>query len=265
MKKLLAVALTMCLLSACQKEISIDLNSTSPQLVIEGTMTNQNEPCQVRITRTVNFSETNKFPGVSGAVVKVSDNTGATETLIEKSAGVYVGSMLMGVEGRTYTLSVQVDGKSYQADSRMPTAVPLRSISFEKSESGPNKGNFTPTPVFDDPIIIGNNYRFIQTINGVIDPTYILTNDNVVNGKTNVRPILSRDFEVKEGDTYSLEMHCIDKVTYDYFFTLAQIEGNGPGGGTTPSNPPNNLTGDALGYFAAYTVQRMTTTAKELP
>ena len=43
--------------------------------------------------------------------------------------------------------------------------------------------------------------------------------------------------------------------TVEYWFSLMQQQGNGPGGGTTPSNPPSNFDNNALGYFSAHTTQ----------
>jgi hypothetical protein len=57
-------------------------------------------------------------------------------------------------------------------------------------------------------------------------------------------------------------MQCITRETYLYYYTLNQQTGAGPGGGTTPSNPPSNLIGGALGLFSAHTVQKRGITIK---
>jgi len=36
---------------------------------------------------------------------------------------------------------------------------------------------------------------------------------------------------------------------------LALMSDSGPGGGTTPNNPPNNLSNGALGLFSAHTAE----------
>ena len=53
----------------------------------------------------------------------------------------------------------------------------------------------------------------------------------------------------------SVEMQCISKSAHLFFYTLSQQSGAGPGGGTAPSNPPNNIIGGALGLFSAHTTQ----------
>jgi hypothetical protein len=50
-------------------------------------------------------------------------------------------------------------------------------------------------------------------------------------------------------------MQCISQSAHLYFYTLNQQSGAGPGGGTAPSNPPNNINGGALGLFSAHSSQ----------
>jgi hypothetical protein len=51
----------------------------------------------------------------------------------------------------------------------------------------------------------------------------------------------------------NIEMQCIDKNVYDYFFAIASVI---QGQSATPANPVNNISGGALGYFSACTVGR---------
>jgi hypothetical protein len=245
--------------ASCEKEIEIDLNSTDPKIVIEGNISNNVGPYYVYISKTVNFSETNNYPAVVNAQVIISDNTGTTDTLIEISPGIYRTNKIVGTPGNTYTLKVSAEGKDYIAVSTMPQLVSLDSLRFNvfNNPLGGNENVYTVVPVFTDPATFGNSYRFIQTVNGEEDKSYIVFNDNVNNGSVNQRPIFSAEAEISIGDTVSIEMRCIDNITYTYFYTLSQISGGGAGGGTTPSNPSNNITGNyALGLFTAYTSQK---------
>lgn len=259
MKKIIPFALAAALFTSCEKEIDIDLNSADPQLVIEAAITDMPGPHYVKLSRTANFSDPNTFDAVSGALVIIADNTGVTDTLLEVSPGYYETVQLTGQPGNTYQLRIENDGKNYFATATMPQEVPLDSLRFNIVML-PNVGaSFACVPVFTDPATSGNSYRFIQTINGVTDPAYNLFNDNLNNGLVNQRPVFSPENPLETGDTVKLEMRCLDASAYLYYYTLASIAGNGPGGATTPSNPPNNITGDfALGHFAVYTTQHIT-------
>lgn len=246
--------------TSCTKEVNMKLKSADPQLVIEGNITNEPGPYTVQIRKSVNFSNPNTFPAVSGAVVVIADNSGVTDTLKEKVPGIYQTAALVGIPGRTYTLKVLVEGKSINAVSTMPQPVRLDTISFDLFTSKGNSGGpeYSTLPVFTDPANAVNNYRFIQTINGKPDKTYFALNDNTFNGLKNVQQLFNPDNEIKIGDTVALEFRCTDKSAYDYFFTLSQFSSDGPYN-TAPTNPPTNLKGDfAYGLFSAHTVQRMT-------
>lgn len=252
-------------LSSCEKEIELDLNSSNPKYVVEGEIP-QNELATVKITKTVNFSDSNIFPLVKGATVTITDEIGTTEQLVETSAGIYKTKKMKGEEGKTYTLSVKADGNTFTAKSTMPKAVKLTGLKTSLSSFAPpgasSSDNYTVFPQFIDPAELGNSYRFIQTRNGELDKSIIIANDNIGNGQPNSRPIFSQNFDIKLGDTVTVEMRCIDVPVYDYFFSLNSIQGNGPGGGTTPTNPVSNISGGALGYFSAFTVQKVSAVVK---
>ena len=246
--------------TSCTKEIDVDLNTADPQIVIEGNITNDAGPHNVKISKTVNFSDPNNYPPVSGALVIISDNSGVVDTLEEASPGVYQTSTLAGIPGRTYNLEVVAEGKSFHATSTMPQPVTLDSLAFTLFTNNGNSGGpeYLTLPVYTDPAAFVNSYRFIQTVNEKLDETVFVMNDNTFNGLQNQYSLFNPDAEIKPGDYVSIEFCCIDKSNYDYYYTLAQFTTDGPYS-TTPTNPPNNITGSsALGIFSAYTVQKMT-------
>jgi hypothetical protein len=262
--KLAVLGLTLGL-SSCTEEIMIDLENVESKIVIEASLTDQNEPQKVQISKTVNFSESNTFPAISGATVSISDNKGLNYILKESKAGLYESIAFRGVPGLTYTLTVKVEGKTYTAQSTMPQAVKVESLKYDISNlipPGADKDRYLVFPQFIDPKGLGNSYRFIQKTDKGIDKSIIIGNDNIGDGLPYSRPVVSLNFEIKKGDKYSLEMQCIDKAVYDYYFTLQSVAGNGPGGGTTPTNPPSNISGGALGIFSAHTVQVLSTEIK---
>lgn len=265
MKNIFLASICLIVLSSCEKVIDIDLNSTDPQYVIEGYITNEARPAQVRITKTVNFSETNNFPTVSGATVTIKDDAGNTETLQEVQSGIYETKILRGATGRTYTLTVNHNGNTFISTSKMPELVTL--LGIDMLESAFNRGNnkektYVAVPKYNDPAGIKNYYRFIQVINGVLDSAFLVRNDNLSDGKQTVQPVFSFGKDIIKGDTLTLMMQCIDENVHDYFFSLNESSGNGPGGGTTPSNPVNNISGGALGYFSAHSVSTKTVIVK---
>ena len=205
------------------------------------------------------MNEVNVYPVVENGLVIISDNTGIKDTLKYSKQGIYMTKLIQGVYGRTYNLEVNVDGKKYTATTTMPSKVNLDSLRINTfSINGENQ--YSIIPVYTDPMELGNSYRFIQQINDTLDNNYNIFNDNLNNGKINQRPLgrPNIDIEIKNLDLVTVEMRCISQAAHLYFYTLSQQGGAGPGGGTAPTNLPNNIIGGALGLFSAHTTQTKT-------
>lgn len=254
--RLLTLALLVTLISSCEKVIDIPLKNSAPQLIIEGNITNVAVSPTVNISRSVKFTDPNSFPGVSGAVVKISSSSGSVFNLTETSPGKYTYPPLIGRPGRTYTLQVDVDGKTYKAVSIMPNPVLLDSVSIDEQSFGKE---ITKNMVvyYTDPPDVKNQYRFILYVNGTQVKNVFARND-LFNDDSVVRVVLYQDdIKLKAGDRVDIDMECIDPQIYTYWFTFSKQDGNGMGNASTaPTNPPNNFDSEVLGYFSAHTLQR---------
>jgi hypothetical protein len=250
------------LATSCKKVIDLDLRNQSGELVIEANFTNVIDTQVVKLSRNVPFTATNTYPPVTGASVTMDNHHGRIITFTEGPAGFYSVSPLGGTYGRTYTLSVAAGGKTYTADSTMPEVVALDSISAKPSIFDSGKGQKTVTAYFQDPGEAVNQYRFVMYVNHVQVKTIFTFNDEFVNGKYVSLDLQENDIDIYASDTVTVEMQCIDKPVYNYWFTLSQQQGDNPGGAVAPSNPPTNFTPAALGYFSAHTTQSMTLAVK---
>jgi len=262
MKNIFLIIISLFLFTACEKEIDLDLDDKSGNIVIEGNLTDQAGPYYVKITKSVAFTTNNTYPIVSNAVVVLSDDTGQTETLNHVGEGFYETTNFTTAPGRTYTLKVSAEGKEYTAKSTMPQPVLLDNLQ-QDSFMVAGELSYTLLPVFTDPAELGNRYLFSFSVNNS-GKMFEAFSDNVNNGVVNQRPLLlpnddedGNGQKTKVGDTIYVEMQCIDTNVYTYFTSLLQIiDGGGPGGGITPSNPPSNISNGALGYFSAHTVSK---------
>jgi hypothetical protein len=249
-----AIAATLIVFSSCEKVVDLKLENNSGSLVIEGSITDAPGPYTVKLTKSVNFTENNNYPPILGATVVITDDVNQRDTLVYTSNGNYQTTTLQGIAGRKYNLSVVAEGKIYSASSTMPAKVNLDTLRIVTVTFG-SQINYNVIPIFRDPVSLGNNYQFLLFKNGVADKSHFVLNDNINNGLPNQVPLRSQDVDFQLNDIATVEMRCIDLNVYNYFFTLAQIAGDGPGGGTTPANPPNNISNGALGIFSAYTTQ----------
>lgn len=261
MKNILSIIAIALLFANCEKVIDIDYKNNQAKIVIEGNITNEYGPYFVRITNSIALKETGTYPTIDDAIVIIKDDAGNSELLTPQGDGYYSTSTLNGVEGRTYMLTVKIDDQTYTAQSTMPKQIPFEAIRIEEVSIGGDI-NYNLVPVYTDPQEKGNNYRFILSLNDKLINQHLVLNDEVKNGLRNTLKleINDDDLEMKPGDLISLEMQCIDEKVSDFYTTLALISDNSPGGGTTPNNPPNNISNGALGIFSAHTVETRTVT-----
>jgi len=237
------------LIMGCQKVINIDLNSASPAIVIIGNVNDQPGPYTVTLSQTVNFSDPNTFPAISGAFITISDNAGTTDTLTETTSGNYHTKKIMGVAGRTYNLTVRANGQTYTSSSTMPQPVPFDTL-IVVQQDGFRDTNLYPQAQFQDPAAISNYYRFIETRNDTLQTRIFTIDDQYTNGRY-IDYTLRSDTGLAVGDSVKVEMQCIDQGTYQYFNTFREASGGQTN--VTPANPVSNISNNALGYFSAHT------------
>ncbi len=241
---------------SCKKVINVNLNNASPQIVIKGEVTNNQGPYTVTINVTVNFSAENNFPPVSNALVIISNNAGLIDSLTETSPGTYTTHAgWQGYPGNTYTLNVTSSGKTFTAVSKMPQPVPLDTIGFQQDSRGRNDNVIEAIPYYQDPAGITNYYQFTETVNDTALNKVIVFSDRLSDGKYISQPLFDDSSHMKVGDTLSLNMYSIDQNVFQYFSELRELLNANPFNEATPANPDTNITGGALGYFSAHTIQ----------
>ncbi len=251
-------------LSSCQKVISVDLNQTNPQIVIEGLVNDQGGTDSVVVNMTGDyFTPTLNFPPVTSATVIISDNAGNVDTLTQATSGTYYSTNPVGVPGRTYSLKVIANDKEYDAVSSMPQKVRIDSL-YELPSNNPfGEQGYDFYVMFKDPPQPGNYYRIVphitsipsDSITGGRGGTLIyddqLSNGNEITLRFGIRT--NRTNNLGPGDTVTVDLLSIDKATYDYYYTLRNIIASDQSPTSlSPANPNTNLTNGSLGYFSAY-------------
>jgi hypothetical protein len=244
---LLTISICTLGLASCKKIINIDIKNAQQQLVIEGNISNLGNDATVLISKTQNFSTVNAFNGVSNASVVIADNIGNVDTLFESSPGVYKSTKINGIPGNEYSLKVITNGQTYTAVSKMPQLVKLDTIIAIKSSFGGGTNNLV-IPIYKDTKDVKNYYRFIETINSDIQKTVFIYDDQYNDGLYAQRPIFNPLTDVKTGDTVKIDLLNITSDNFLYWFSLEQNQT------TTPSNPVNNISNGALGYFSAHSI-----------
>jgi hypothetical protein len=256
MKSSISIVLITLLFASCEKTVDLKYKDNQSRIIIDGNITNEPGPYYVKITKSISLSDTGNYPAIDNALVTISDDAGNSETLTPQGNGMYRTNTLAGVAGRTYSLIVNAENQTYTSKSTMPQLVPFDSIKVEQFTFGGDIER-NVIPIYTDPMAKGNNYRFVLSVNNKLINQHFVQNDEVTNGVVNTMRLEIDDNTVtlKSGDLITLKMYCIDKKVALNYTTLALMGDSGPGGGTTPNNPPTNITNAALGIFSAHTIQ----------
>jgi hypothetical protein len=247
--------------SSCEKVIDIKLNDAEKKYVIEGVLTDQPGSCRVLLSQTKNFTDNNSFAGVGGAAVSITDNSNNTTVLSEDSTGVYTSGTLTGIVGNVYTLTLNINGTTFTASSVMPPKINMDSL-YITEENLFGEIRKTTNVEYLDPVGIGNNYRFILYVNGEKKKNIYIRNDDYSDGNVSVDKLFlfgdeDDDKELKTGDQVKTEMLCISSPVYKYWYSLSE-SATGDNNSASPANPVSNISGGALGYFSAHTIQSKT-------
>ncbi|MEI7829389.1 MAG: DUF4249 domain-containing protein [Prolixibacteraceae bacterium] len=254
LKHVLPMILILSLFS-CEKIIQLDLKNSTPKIVIQGNIYDQPGPFTIKISNSAYFDASNNYPPVTGAKVVITDNVNQTEQLTESTSGTYVTSKLRGIQGRIYSLSVKNGNDTYLANSVMPYAVSIDSIYFANSLFSDEKVTMIR---FRDPPFTTNYYRLVYFINNIKQKQFYVISDEFLQGATIFYSLQARNSNIKlaKNDLVTVWLESVDKGVYEYFRTA----GNDDENSASPSNPVSNISNDALGYFNASTIRKISAT-----
>lgn len=244
------------LFSSCEEVIDIDLDQSEKHIVIEAKLHEGYQVFSVFASYSFPYFN-NKLPEViENAEISISNNQGFQIEVPYREYGLYQVRM-EGVAGNTYTLKVNIDDRTYVAESYLPPKVQLDSLFYEYEDGKEilDEGYYVHYE-FTDPKGIDNYYRSTYYLNGLhsnsADDLRVYFDDSF-DGNNIERLVTFDPFEVN--DTITLELIHFDKASYDYFSTLGDFLGGV--GGAAPANPISPWSGDALGYFSAYSSDRL--------
>lgn len=114
--KAFAITCILLLVFSCSEVIELKDNTEGGQVIIYGRISNSTQANEVIISRARGASSA-PLP-IEGAIVKISDNTGAEEFLQETSPGHYAleRSVISGQFGNSYRLEADIGGQIYSTE-----------------------------------------------------------------------------------------------------------------------------------------------------
>lgn len=158
--------------TSCEKVIEVDLNNSAPQVVIEAALIPGTNLFTVQVTQTGDyFTATDPTP-INNATVVLQEENGVS-TIIPFEAQGHYSKTITAQEGKSYTLTVTIGDKIYEAKSYLPPVVSLDTLTLEEAPFqglGSKDTTYNVYINFTDPAIVANNYRLLITVNDTLVP-----------------------------------------------------------------------------------------------
>lgn len=272
--KYFAYIFVLIVIFSCRKDVTLKLPEYTQKIVVEGSIETDG-PAIVLLSYSVPYFGNFDYAApekafVKGAIVTVSDGD-VIDTLREADPSrgyLYVGLKLLGKQGKTYTLRVNANGKSFETSTTILNPVKLDYLFF-KSERD-SLGFIWQK--FSEPAGGNDNYRWFAKRLGRDDfyaaPFNSVFDDKFIDGKTfefgydrGPQPNdVQRNREdpergyYKKGDTVVVKFCKIGRREFEFWNTYYQNKlSNG-----NPFSAPSNIKSmfenyeDAFGAFVGY-------------
>ncbi len=248
---LLFSLLSLSLLSSCTEVIDIPLEDADRKVVVQASLYNVPGFSQVVLMQSGSFYEPGDYPLLSDAAVTISDEEGNSQLLEETQAGVYSLPSLIGKEGMKYQLDIEYNGENFQSGSLMKSAVQIDSVSFEMGEEAPfREAGYVMQVHFTSKNPSDTYLKFRLLVNDTLINRLYLYDGSLPRGGAGQYSFLTASFQ--KGDRIQIITESLDKEAFSYFDQLSELTGDAFGPpSAAPANPKSNLSGGALGYFAA--------------
>jgi hypothetical protein len=271
-KRICLLVATVAALSSCEKEINLDLKSTSPKLVVEGNVLRGIDSIisqqELKISLSANYTGNANPQAVTSAIVMVNDGSNSY-TYTHIGNGIYRSSFIAATN-KTYKLIINYEGDEYNAyETLKAEGAPIDSltVNYFPSALGSPEGNFI-TVNTTDPLNEENYYLWQLFINEqiMINPSpgniyRAIQKDNFFNGQPLINYLPFDNFPVVTGDIARLHQLNISEQMYNYYYSIFNLTASSPVSGDVPpgkikgniinlSNPDKN----ALGYFGACSI-----------
>ncbi|MBP6432019.1 MAG: DUF4249 domain-containing protein [Ferruginibacter sp.] len=292
MNKWISLIFSSIILISCEKDINFNLKNADDVLVVDAQIENGQPPI-VFLSKSLDFFSTispqmlaNSF--VRNAEVTLSNGV-ITHTLKEYplplgngyTAYVYsnddvnIATNIFGQFGKTYTLNIKAEGKTYSSTTTIPLLTKYPdSLWFKVAPQNPDTSLRVLMAKTTDPPGLGNYIRYFTQKNGkgfLPGPNSVF-DDNVIDGTTyeiQVEPGIDRNNPTprnnnffKRGDTVTVKLCNIDRATYTFWNTWEFAQQSIGNPFSQPNKVIGNVSNGALGAFCGYAAWYKTVIAR---
>jgi len=127
-------------MTSCVTPYYPDITKYENLFVVDGELTNLTGPYKVKLSRTYKYDGSIGEP-VTGAKLKITDNTGSEVLLKEINSGEYstVDTIFRGIPGKSYKLQIRVNEDIFESDfETLKTPAPLDKVYWDYKQQDKN-------------------------------------------------------------------------------------------------------------------------------
>jgi len=271
---------------SCEKEVSFDLGTAAEKVVVEGTI-ETGLPPYIFLTKSIGFFSkvdlgtlSNSF--IHGAKITVSEGTksfvmreyqlssnGVSLSFYSVDSADLTALAFRGEAGKSYSLKIEYNGKTYESTTTIPMPKALDSIWAEAPPAEEIPKDYPNSMLlfarYTDPDTLGNRVRYFTKRNSenFLAPYYSVYDDAIING-SRIDIQLAAGFNRMDsinietfgyfykGDTVIVKWSSIDKSVFDFWRTLEFSYGSTGNPFASPVKVTSNISNGALGVWAGY-------------
>ncbi len=258
MKKYIFIALPLIIMASCAKEeFNPKLsNQNKNQIVVEGLITNQPNIQRMVITRATDYMNGIEISGVENAVVTVTCENNSYEFSHFQNGNYTPPADFKAEIGKTYQLSIVIDGITYRAESTVAKPLTLDSISTKTDRY--DTDCFEIMGWFNDNKEKDEYFLFKYALNNVMIDTltrWSTYSDFLTNNERLEESCIFNGLEAKEHDYISVYSLSISEQYFNFIqVALKDIEEPAPFSPSAGAKIEGNISNGALGFFQASAV-----------
>lgn len=264
------------LLLSCEDVIDVKLNADDMNLyAVDAQITTTEEP-YVFLYRGLSVTKDSAYAGISGAVVKITDNSTPAQsiTLVESplKKGFYTvpdGVSFKGVPGIEYELQIEHEGVVLKGSDVLTAVAQIDSVKVFPSARGekrflgvftygietPGKGNFYKWEIWVNGVYLNDLQYMAFADDALVDGNYISGLEIMTDFHNTTKP---EERKLQLYDTVQVRQMSISPFVYSYFTQAANQNSAGSLFSVPPANIKSNITASdgkpVLGLFRAHDI-----------
>jgi hypothetical protein len=266
------------LFSSCEDVIEVKLSDEEMNLIgVEARITTIDQPA-VFLYKTLRVDQDVDYPGISGAVVTISDDQIPVHEMVlpesNSKSGLYIvpdKQSYRGIPGRIYTIKIVTGGVTLTAKDKLMSVEPIDSIQVKPSMRGdkaflgiftyglepPGLGNFYKWEVFINDSLVQSADRLAVASDEFVDGNYIYGLEIFTDFYDTNKP---EDRMLDLNDVISVKQTSISEFGYNFYNQMINQGSTGSLFSVPPANIESNFTSSdgkpVLGLFLASDVSK---------